>query len=76
MKRETSKHDVNRCAAPRAASATSSTTRARSRSIVHGVIVNSYLWRRQLVDLFAERRCIAVDFLGHGRTEVKNLAAR
>ncbi len=43
---------------------------------VHGVIVNSYLWRHQLVDLFAERRSIAVDLLGYGRTEVKNLAAR
>jgi pimeloyl-ACP methyl ester carboxylesterase len=40
------------------------------------VIVNGYLWRHQLDDLFVERRCIAVDLLGHGRTEVKNLSAR
>lgn len=35
---------------------------------VHGVIVNSYLWRHQL-DIFADvRRNIAIDLLGHGRS--------
>lgn len=35
---------------------------------VHGVIVNSYLWRHQL-DAFAEsRRNIAIDLLGHGHS--------
>ncbi|GAA4906669.1 pimeloyl-ACP methyl ester carboxylesterase [Actinomycetospora succinea] len=35
---------------------------------VHGVIVNSYLWRHQLDDLSDLRRCIAVDLLGHGHS--------
>lgn len=37
---------------------------------VHGVIVNSHLWRHQLTSLSAERRCIAVDLKGHGATEI------
>lgn len=37
---------------------------------VHGVIVNSHLWRHQLAELSAVRRCIAVDLMGHGATEV------
>lgn len=37
---------------------------------VHGVIVNSHLWRHQLAELSNVRRCIAVDLMGHGATEV------
>lgn len=36
---------------------------------VHGVLVNSHIWRHQLAELSDARRCIAVDLLGHGRTE-------
>jgi pimeloyl-ACP methyl ester carboxylesterase len=36
---------------------------------VHGVLVNSHLWRHQLAALSDTRRCIAVDLLGHGATE-------
>jgi pimeloyl-ACP methyl ester carboxylesterase len=37
---------------------------------VHGVLLNGYLWRHQLVELSAIRRCIAIDLLGHGGTEI------
>src|SRR5438093_3324281 len=37
---------------------------------VHGVLLNSYLWRHQLEDLSDIRRCIAVDLLAHGNTEI------
>jgi pimeloyl-ACP methyl ester carboxylesterase len=37
---------------------------------VHGVIVNSYLWRHQLAALSVLRRCIAVDLMAHGGTEI------
>jgi pimeloyl-ACP methyl ester carboxylesterase len=37
---------------------------------VHGVLLNSYLWRHQLADLCDIRRNIAVDLLAHGDTEV------
>ncbi len=37
---------------------------------VHGVLLNSYLWRHQLADLSDIRRCIAVDLLAHGDTEI------
>ena len=37
---------------------------------VHGVLVNSYLWRNQLAGLSDIRRCIAVDTLAHGASEV------
>jgi pimeloyl-ACP methyl ester carboxylesterase len=37
---------------------------------VHGVLLNSYLWRHQLEDLSDIRRCIAVDLLAHGDTEI------
>lgn len=37
---------------------------------VHGVIVNSHVWRHQLTELSAVRRCIAVDLMGHGDTEI------
>lgn len=37
---------------------------------VHGVLLNGYLWRHQMADLSAVRRCIAVDLLAHGATEI------
>jgi pimeloyl-ACP methyl ester carboxylesterase len=37
---------------------------------VHGVLLNSYLWRHQLAALSDMRRCIAVDILAHGETEI------
>ncbi|HTV15413.1 MAG TPA: alpha/beta hydrolase [Acidobacteriaceae bacterium] len=37
---------------------------------VHGVLLNGYLWRHQLADLCDVRRCIAVDLLAHGETEI------
>ncbi|MFJ4393303.1 alpha/beta fold hydrolase [Pseudomonas sp. NPDC089396] len=37
---------------------------------VHGVIVNSHLWRHQLAALADIRRCIAVDLMGHGATQI------
>lgn len=36
---------------------------------VHGVLLNGYLWRRQLHALQDVRRCIAVDLLAHGGTD-------
>ena len=37
---------------------------------VHGVLLNGYLWRHQLARLGDVRRCVAVDLLAHGRTEI------
>ena len=37
---------------------------------VHGVLLNSHLWRHQLAGLADVRRCIAVDLLAHGDTEI------
>lgn len=37
---------------------------------VHGVLLNGYLWRHQLAALGDIRRCIAVDLLAHGGTEI------
>jgi pimeloyl-ACP methyl ester carboxylesterase len=37
---------------------------------VHGVLLNGYLWRHQLQELKGLRRCIAVDLLAHGDTEI------
>jgi pimeloyl-ACP methyl ester carboxylesterase len=37
---------------------------------VHGVLLNGYLWRHQLADLSDIRRCIAIDLLAHGGTEI------
>ena len=37
---------------------------------VHGVVLNKYLWRRQLAELSDIRRCIALDLLAHGDTEI------
>src|SRR5262249_43537273 len=37
---------------------------------VHGVLLNKHLWRHQLAHLSDIRRCIAVDLLAHGETDV------
>ena len=37
---------------------------------VHGVLLNGHLWRHQLEALSYIRRCIAVDLLAHGDTEI------
>jgi pimeloyl-ACP methyl ester carboxylesterase len=37
---------------------------------VHGVLLNGYVWRHQLGQLSDIRRCIAVDILAHGDTEI------
>ncbi|MEH6420332.1 alpha/beta fold hydrolase [Pseudomonas sp. CGJS7] len=37
---------------------------------VHGVLLNGHLWRHQLAGLSDARRCIAVDLLAHGDTEI------
>jgi pimeloyl-ACP methyl ester carboxylesterase len=38
---------------------------------VHGVLVNSHIWRHQLAVFSVERRCIAIDLLAHGDTTVR-----
>lgn len=37
---------------------------------VHGVLVNGFLWRHQLQHLATTRRCLALDLLAHGATEI------
>src|SRR3979411_28635 len=37
---------------------------------VHGVVLNKHVWRHQLTALSDRRRCIAVDLLAHGDTEI------
>ena len=37
---------------------------------VHGVLLNGHLWRHQLAHLSDIRRCIALDLLAHGGTEI------
>jgi len=37
---------------------------------VHGVLLNQHLWRHQLAELSDIRRCIAVDLLAHGDTDI------
>jgi pimeloyl-ACP methyl ester carboxylesterase len=37
---------------------------------VHGVLLNGHLWRHQMTHLSDIRRCIAVDLLAHGDTEI------
>jgi pimeloyl-ACP methyl ester carboxylesterase len=37
---------------------------------VHGVLLNAHLWRHQLAKLSDIRRCIAVDLLAHGDTQI------
>ena len=38
---------------------------------VHGVLMNGWIWRHQLRGLADMRRCIAVDLLAHGETEIR-----
>src|SRR6202046_5310401 len=38
--------------------------------LVHGVLLNKHLWRHQLAGLSDIRRCIAVDLLAHGDTDI------
>jgi pimeloyl-ACP methyl ester carboxylesterase len=38
---------------------------------VHGVLLNKHLWRHQLAALSDIRRCVAVDVLAHGDTEIE-----
>jgi pimeloyl-ACP methyl ester carboxylesterase len=38
---------------------------------IHGVQLKKHLWRRQLAGLSDIRRCIAVDLLAHGDTEIE-----
>ena len=38
---------------------------------VHGVLLNGYLWRHQFEGLSDIRRCLAVDLLAHGTTEIE-----
>src|SRR5580693_8494041 len=38
---------------------------------VHGVLLNKHLWRHQLSGMSDIRRCIAVDLLAHGDTEIE-----
>jgi pimeloyl-ACP methyl ester carboxylesterase len=38
---------------------------------VHGVVLNKHLWRHQMSALSDIRRCIAVDLLAHGDTEIE-----
>src|SRR5215468_1061526 len=37
---------------------------------VHGVLLNSHLWRHQLQHLSDIRRCVAIDLLAHGDTQI------
>ena len=37
---------------------------------LHGVLLNGHLWRHQLAHLSDIRRCVAVDLLAHGDTEI------
>jgi len=36
---------------------------------VHGILMNSHLWRHQIAALSDVRRCIAIDILAHGDSE-------
>src|SRR3984957_16248396 len=38
---------------------------------VHGMLLNKHFWRHQLAGLFDIRRCIAVDLLAHGETDIE-----
>ena len=38
---------------------------------IHGVLLSGHLWRHQLQALADTRRCIALDLLAHGQTQIK-----
>jgi pimeloyl-ACP methyl ester carboxylesterase len=38
---------------------------------VHGVFTSSHLWRNVIGQVAGERRCVAIDLLAHGRTELR-----
>jgi pimeloyl-ACP methyl ester carboxylesterase len=38
---------------------------------LHGVLLNGYFWRHQLRELSTMRRCIALDLLAHGGTQIQ-----
>jgi pimeloyl-ACP methyl ester carboxylesterase len=37
---------------------------------VHGVLLNKHLWRHQMAGLWDIRRCVSIDLLAHGDTEI------
>jgi pimeloyl-ACP methyl ester carboxylesterase len=37
---------------------------------IHGVLLNGHLWDGAIEHLAGERRCVAVDLMGHGETRV------
>lgn len=39
---------------------------------IHGVLLNGHLWRHQLAELHDARRCIALDLMAHGATEIRD----
>ena len=58
------------CATPSGRIAFSESGQGPVALFVHGVLLNSHLWRHQLSGLSDIRRCIAVDLLTHGDTEI------
>jgi len=58
------------CATPSGRIAFSESGQGPVALFVHGVLLNSHLWRHQLSGLSDIRRCIAVDLLAHGDTEI------
>jgi pimeloyl-ACP methyl ester carboxylesterase len=38
--------------------------------LVHGVLMNKHLWRHQIAAVSDIRRCIAIDLMAHGDTEI------
>ncbi|MEU4245477.1 alpha/beta hydrolase [Actinoplanes sp. NPDC026619] len=43
----------------------------RTALFIHGLGTNGYIWQNVLEQLSGERRCIAVDFPGHGRSPAR-----
>jgi pimeloyl-ACP methyl ester carboxylesterase len=37
---------------------------------VHGVFLNSFLWRKVIAEVRGERRCLAIDLPAHGETQI------
>lgn len=37
---------------------------------IHGILLNGHLWRHQIAALSDIRRCVAIDLLAHGDTEI------